>query len=248
MHPQHPAARARHTRIKFCGFTRAEDIAVARSLGVEYLGLVFAPRSPRRITLETARALRHEVSGSAGIVALLMDQPEHEVHAVIDAIAPDILQFHGSERDSFCAAFGLPFWKAIGMGEDPASGLAQVARYPSAAAFVFDGHAAGAAGGSGQRFDWSLLPGTLGHQHLLLAGGLNASNVAKAIRTAAPWGVDLSSHIESAPGIKDHQRMRRFVEAVCQADKQIGNTSQSPCQGQIEMLSVANRNVRFYST
>jgi len=149
MHCQQPIARSPRTRIKFCGLTRAEDIAVALSLGVEYLGMVFAPNSPRRITLDAARVLRRAALGRAHVVALMMDQPETEVQAVIDAIRPDILQFHGRESDAFCAAFGLPFWKAIGMGGDPASGLAQVVHYPSAAAFLFDGHAAGAAGGSG---------------------------------------------------------------------------------------------------
>jgi len=218
MHDRQPIARSPRTRIKFCGFTRAEDIAAALSLGVEYLGLVFAPRSPRLVTLDTARVLRRAALGRTQVVALMMDQAETEVQAVIDAIRPDILQFHGRESDAFCAAFGLPFWKAIGMGGDPASGLAQVVRYPSAAAFLFDGHDAGAAGGSGQRFDWSALPATLGQQHLLLAGGLDADNVAEAIHTAAPWGVDISSGIESAPGIKDHDRMRRFVGAVHRAD------------------------------
>jgi len=206
------------TRIKFCGFTRAKDIAEAIALKVDYIGLIFAPRSPRRVTLDKAEALRREVAGSARVVALVMEQTQNEVQAVIDAIVPDILQFHGSESDAFCASFGLPFWKAIAMGGDPASGLAQVVCYPSAAAFLFDGHAAGAAGGSGQRFDWSVLPATLGRQHLVLAGGLNAHNIAEAIRTAAPWGIDLSSGIESAPGIKDHTRMQQFVHAVRRAD------------------------------
>jgi len=208
------------TRIKFCGFTRTEDIAVALALGVDYIGLVFAPRSPRRVSLDTARMLRRTVTGHTQVVALVMDQPQNEVQAVIEAIRPDIVQFHGRESDTFCASFGLPFWKAIGMGGDPVAGLAQVAHYPSATAFLFDGHAAGAAGGSGQRFDWSLLPATLGQQHLVLAGGLDAHNVAEAIRAATPWGVDLSSGIESTPGLKDHQRMQQFVHAVRRTDTQ----------------------------
>jgi len=218
MHEHHSTTQPPYTRIKFCGFTRAEDIAVAISLGIEYLGLVFAPRSPRRLTLDAGRALRCASSGSASVVALLMDQSDAEVRAVIETVQPDILQFHGCENDTFCASFGLPFWKAIGMGGDPASGLAQVAHYPSAVALLFDGHAAGATGGSGQHFDWTRLPATLGRQHLLLAGGLSVHNIAQAIHTAAPWGVDLSSNIESAPGIKDHEKMRRFVQAVRHAD------------------------------
>jgi len=208
-----------HTRIKFCGFTRSEDIIAAASLGVDYLGLVFAP-SPRRVNLEVGKMLRRTVRGNSRIVALVMDQTQDEVQAVIEAVRPDIVQFHGRESDAFCSSFGLPFWKAIGMGSHPTSGLAQLAHYPSAAAFLFDGHTVGAAGGSGQRFDWSVLPATLGRgrQHFLLAGGLDAHNVDEAINMAAPWGVDLSSGIESAPGIKDHQQMQQFVQTVRRAN------------------------------
>jgi len=211
-----------HTRIKFCGFTRSDDIAEAIALGVDYLGFVFAPRSPRRLTLEQAAPLRRIVPAHIGVVALVMDQPSSEIRAIIDRIHPDILQFHGQENDALCAAFGLPYWKAIAMGGDPAHGLVQLTRYPGARAFLFDGHAAGEPGGSGQRFDWSRLPRALGNQHILLAGGLNAHNIARAITTAAPWGVDLSSGIESAPGIKDAAKMHAFVGAVHRAN---GNVS-----------------------
>jgi len=210
------------TRIKFCGLTRAEDVAQAVSCGVDYLGLVFASRSPRRVTLEQALALRRTIPAAVGVVALVMNPAEHEVRAVVKAICPDVLQFHGQESDAFCSTFGLPFWKAIAMGGHPASGLAQVAQYPSAQAFLFDGHTADAPGGSGQRFDWSHFPRTLGRQRLLLAGGLDVHNVAEAIRIAAPWGVDLSSGIESEPGIKDAIKMRAFVEAVRHADGKTG--------------------------
>jgi len=211
------------TRIKFCGFTRAVDIALAAALGVDYVGLILAPRSPRRITLDAARRLRARVPGQIGVVALLMNQPEDEVAAVVDALAPDVLQFHGGETDAFCAAFGVPFWKAIAMGGDPQRGWAEAARYPSAAGWVFDGHAAGESGGSGRRFDWSALAhaarcredGT----HVLLAGGLDAQTVRHAIHTVSPWAVDVSSGIESAPGIKDAGKMRAFVEAVRCAER-----------------------------
>jgi phosphoribosylanthranilate isomerase len=113
----------------------------------------------------------------------------------------------------FCASFGRPFWKAIAMGGDPHAALARLPDYPSAQAFLFDGHAAGEPGGSGQRFDWSLLP-RASDRPFLLAGGLDSGNVALAIDTAGPWGVDVSSGIESAPGEKSGAKMRAFVEAV----------------------------------
>jgi len=208
------------TRIKFCGLTRSEDAACAAALGIDYLGLVFAARSPRRITLDAARRLRERIPDTVNVIALMMDQPEAEVRAVIAAIGPDVVQFHGSEADAFCAGFGVPFWKAIAMGGSVRRGLDEIARYPSAAGFLLDGHAAGEPGGSGQRFDWSAISTTHADTpaRIVLAGGLDAHNVARAIHTAAPWGVDVSSGIETAPGIKDPAKMRAFVHAVRRAD------------------------------
>jgi len=217
-----------HTRIKFCGFTRVEDVTAAIALNVDYIGLVL--RSPRRITLEQANTLRRSVPETIGVVALMMDQPESEIRAVIETIAPDILQFHGREPGHLCASFGLPYWKAIAMGDDPAHGLEQLTHYPSASAFVFDSHAAGEPGGSGQRFDWTNLPRAPGAQRIVLAGGLDAHNVARAIQLAPLWGVDLSSGIESAPGIKSPSKMRAFVEAVRLADAG-GSHSRMPTIG-----------------
>jgi len=210
------------TRIKFCGFTRAADLALAVELGVDYVGLVFAPRSPRRLGVEQAKALRAAVPAEIGVVALLMDNPADEARTIVEAVEPDILQFHGREDDAFCAVFGLPFWKAVAMGGEGVDAAAEFARFPSASAFLLDGHGAGEPGGSGRRFDWSRVPQAAG-KPVLLAGGLSADNVGLAIRTARPWGVDVSSGIEaggieSAPGLKDAGKMRRFADAVRAAD------------------------------
>lgn len=201
------------TKIKFCGFTRGEDVAQAVALGVDYIGLVFAARSQRRVTLDQACALRAGVPAGIGVVALVMDNPAGEVRAIVQALRPDVLQCHGGEDEGFAMQFGVPYWKAVAMGGDPAAALAQLGDYPHAQAFLFDGHAAGAPGGSGQRFDWASLPAGLG-QPFLLAGGLEAGNVAAAVRIARPWGVDVSSGIEAAPGRKDADKMRRFVAQV----------------------------------
>ena len=200
-------------KIKFCGFTRAEDIVLAAGLGVDYVGLVFAARSPRRVTLEQARSLRAAVPTGIGVVALVMDTPADEVHAIAEALRPDVLQFHGGESDAFAAQFGLPYWKAVAMGGDPAAALARLGEHLRAQAFLFDGHAAGEPGGSGRRFDWAVLPATL-DRPFLLAGGLDAGNVAAAVALARPWGVDVSSGIEQAPGIKNPGRMRAFIAAL----------------------------------
>jgi len=200
------------TRIKFCGMTRAEDVRLAVALGVDYIGLVFAAGSPRRLTIAQAQAMRGLVPPGIGVVALVMDNPHTETERILAELHPDYLQFHGSEDAAYCASFGLPYFKAIAMGDggDP---LPAMAAFPSAHGFVLDGHGAGEQGGSGRSFDWSRLPQATS-QPILLAGGLTADNVATAIRTARPWGVDVSSGIESAPGIKDPGQMRRFVAAV----------------------------------
>ncbi|WP_101926839.1 MULTISPECIES: phosphoribosylanthranilate isomerase [Luteimonas] len=201
------------TRIKFCGLTRAADIDAAVALGVDCIGFVFAARSSRRLTLDAARALRASVPAQVALVALMMDNPAAEVAAVVETLAPEVLQFHGGEDDAFCRDFGLPYWKAIAMGGDPAAALASLPAFPTAAAFLFDGHAAGAPGGGGHAFDWQALPQAL-DRPFWLAGGLDAGNVAQAIATARPDGVDVSSGIESTPGIKEAARMRAFVDAV----------------------------------
>ncbi len=205
-----------HTRIKFCGMTRAEDVRLAVELGVDFIGLILAERSPRRLLPGQARALRALVPEEIGVVALVMDNPRGEVADIVAGLHPDYLQFHGGEDDAFCAGFGLPFFKAIAMGDggDP---LEAMAKFPSAHGFVLDGHGAGEQGGSGRSFDWTRLPKDSGRP-VLLAGGLSPDNVALAIRTAHPWGVDVSSGIETAPGVKDAAKMRRFADAVRAAD------------------------------
>ena len=217
------------TRIKFCGMTRAGDIAAAVALGVDAIGLIFAERSPRRVDLASARALRAAVPPFVSVVALLMDTPPTEVERVVQVLRPQLLQFHGAEEEADCARFGVPYLRAVPMG-DAASGDAHataralefVARYPSASGFILDGHAHGAAGGSGTRFDWSQIPASM-PRPWLLAGGLDADNVAAAIAAARPFGVDVSSGIERAPGEKDPARMQRFVAEVRRVD---GTTTQ----------------------
>lgn len=199
-------------RIKCCGMTRIEDALMAARLGVDAIGLVFAARSKRRVAIEQARAIRRALPPFVDTVALFMDNDAALVDAVIDAVQPELLQFHGGETDAWCAQFNRRYLKAIAMG-DGAAALPRLRDYPGACALLLDGHAAGEAGGSGKAFDWSLLPRDLA-QPVVLAGGLHAGNVAAAVRAARPWAVDVASGVESAPGIKDADKLAAFVAAV----------------------------------
>ncbi|WP_288969048.1 phosphoribosylanthranilate isomerase, partial [uncultured Thermomonas sp.] len=181
--------------------TRSEDVQLAVALQVDFIGLIFAARSPRRVTLAQAADLRALVPSSTRVVALLMDNTPAEIEAIIAQVQPDLLQFHGSEVAACCAGFGLPYFKAIAMG-DAVDPLPAMAAFSSASGFVLDGHGAGEQGGSGKRFDWSRLPSGQ-HMPILLAGGLTADNVASALHAARPWGVDVASGIETGPGRKD---------------------------------------------
>lgn len=206
------------TRIKFCGMTRAGDVRLASELGVDAVGFVFARQSRRRIEPEEARAMRSALAPFVDSVALFMDNAQEEVREIVRRVRPSLLQFHGDEDDAFCRSFGVPYLKAVPMGGDQSRpAMALRARYPGAAGFLFDSHAPGAVGGSGQVFDWSRIPPDTG-KPWLLAGGLTPENVSEAVAATRPWGVDVSSGIELSPGIKDGDRMRRFVEEVRHAD------------------------------
>jgi phosphoribosylanthranilate isomerase len=207
------------TRVKFCGLTRAGDVRLAGELGVDAVGLIFAHRSPRRVTPQAARGLRDALAPLVDAVALFMDNSMEDVREAIALARPTVLQFHGSEDDEFCRRFGLPYLKGIGLRDAGAglSGRSLHARYPHAAGFVFDGHGAGEPGGSGQRVDVAAIPGDMS-KPFVLAGGLSADNVFAAVRDASPWGVDVCSGIEVNPGVKDGALMRRFVEEVRRAD------------------------------
>ncbi|MEO6263599.1 MAG: phosphoribosylanthranilate isomerase [Luteimonas sp.] len=213
------------TRIKFCGLTRAGDVRLASELGVDAVGFVFAAGSPRTIRPEDARLMRNALAPLVDAVALFMGNSGEDVREAVRQVRPTLLQFHGSEDDVFCRGFGVPYIKAIGIGDgEPESAAALQLRYPGAAGFLFDSHAAGGAGGSGATFDWTRLPKQL-NKPVMLAGGLTPDNVFEAILATWSWGVDVSSGIESAPGIKDGERMRRFVEEVRRADCHVEHPS-----------------------
>ena len=204
------------TRIKCCGMTRVADALLAAQLGANAIGLVFTARSLRQVTIAQGQAIAHALPPFVASVALFLDDDARWVQQVVDEVQPTLLQFHGGESVAWCMQFGRPFQKAIAMG-DGAAVLSELRAYPHAAALLLDGHARGAAGGTGHTFDWSLLPAGLS-QPLILAGGLDAQNVGVGIRTLHPWAVDVSSGVESAPGIKAADKLAAFIHAVHAAD------------------------------
>ena len=199
-------------RVKFCGMTRREDALAAANLGVDAIGLVLTRKSKRFAGLDNAREIRRALPPFVAAVTLFMDDAPAFVAEVIAAVRPDLLQFHGSEEAADCVRYGIPYLKAVAMGGG-GDWRGVVAAHPHAAAFLFDGNAAGEQGGSGRRFDWSQVPADLARP-IIVAGGLTAENVGDAIRAARPFAVDVSGGIESAPGVKDAEKMRRFVAAV----------------------------------
>jgi len=199
-------------RIKVCGVTRAEDVAAAAELGVDAVGLVFYPASPRNLGVEQARALVANLPAFVTATALFMDPDAETVREILSRTRVELLQFHGRESAEFCRSFGRPYIKAVPMGSR--ADLAEYARHhPQAAALLLDSHAAGQKGGTGVSFDWTGVP-KLDGPPLILAGGLNPGNVATAIRALRPYGVDVSSGVERAPGIKDRDKMAAFVHEV----------------------------------
>ena len=192
-----------------------EDAVLAARLGVDAIGLVFTARSKRRVSLAQARAIVDALPPLVSTVALFMDDAADLVRQVLDEVRPTLLQFHGGESDAWCAQFAHPFLKALAMGETTVS--PRFRDYPHAAAILLDGHGLDEPGGSGKMFDWKRFPADLA-QPLILAGGLDAGNVGTAIRLAHPWAVDVASGVESAPGIKDPDKLSAFVRAVREAD------------------------------
>ena len=209
------------TRVKICGLTRVEDVRAAVCAGADALGFVFVPASRRALTIDQALPLFVELPPFVQSVALFLNPDASWVQAVIDTLGPDLLQFHGAETGVFCRQFSRPYIKAVGTDwltdSDCWSDL--VADHPTARGFLLDSHVTGELGGSGTTFDWSHWPeGHHQRQPLILAGGLTAHNVSTAIAAVQPYGVDVSSGVEIAPGIKSAEKIQEFMSRVNHAN------------------------------
>jgi phosphoribosylanthranilate isomerase len=203
------------TRIKICGITRAEDAAAAALAGADAIGLVFYPPSPRYLSVERAVEIRDALPPFVQAVALFVNADAAQVAQVIGRVRPALLQFHGEETPQFCGQFGVPYVKAcrVRPGVDALEYLRPFSR---AAAWLFDSFVP-EYGGVGERFDWSLLPAAR-ERPVILSGGLSRDNVAEAIRRVRPWGVDVSSGVESGKGVKDAKKITEFIAEVRNAD------------------------------
>ena len=201
-----------HTRVKICGITRVQDALCAAEHGADAIGLVFYERSPRHLSIEQAAAICAELPAFVTTVALFKDAGADTVHRALEALPLDLLQFHGSEEAAFCTQFSRPYIKALAMQQSAEQVKAQAEQYASARGLLLDSHAPGEAGGSGEVFDWNTIPSLA--RPLILAGGLSVDNVATAIHTVKPYAVDISSGVESEPGIKDAALIAAFMQAV----------------------------------
>jgi phosphoribosylanthranilate isomerase len=205
------------TRVKICGLTRVEDVEAAAACGADAIGLVFYAKSPRAVDIPMAQTLVAALTPFVTTVGLFVDPPEDLVEEVLAAVPLDLLQFHGNEVPDFCAAFGRPWLKALRVR--PGLDLEREAhRYVNAAGLLLDAYRPGIPGGTGETFDWALIPSVL-RSRVVLAGGLSADNVADAIVQVGPYAVDVSGGVEAAKGIKDHDKIEAFMNGVRDGDR-----------------------------
>jgi phosphoribosylanthranilate isomerase len=209
---------------KICGLKTPEALDVALESGADMVGFVFFAPSPRNLAPEAARPLGERVKGRAGKVALIVDAGDQTLDAIVEALKPDMLQLHGSETPERVAAvrarFGLPVMKALPIAAK--DDLDRIERYAKVAdRLLFDARApqdATRPGGLGTPFDWSLLKGIDPGIPFMLSGGLDAGNVAEALRITRAGGVDVSSGVERMPGEKDPDKIRAFIRAARAAE------------------------------
>ena len=202
-------------RVKICGITSVEQAQMVQMAGADAMGLVVYEKSPRYVDVKKASEIRAAIKSPALAVALLVNASENLVAQVIDQGKPDFLQFHGDESPEYCHQFDYPFIRAVRMR----TGLdidAEVATYQAQGGFLFDAWSDDLYGGTGHSFDWSRLP-TSRDYPLILAGGLTPNNVAEAVALIRPNMVDVSGGVESAPGIKDQNKVESFIAEAKQA-------------------------------
>ena len=205
-------------RVKICGITSSKDAHHVSQAGADAIGLVFYDKSPRNVSIEQASTICKSLEPFITSVGLFMDANKEFVDSVLASVPLDLLQFHGSETPEFCASFNRPYIKAVGMKDRALTDFAEYAdQYGDAKGFLVDSHSAGKAGGTGETFNWNDVPQNY-HKPIILAGGLNPNNIADAIEQVDVYGLDLSSGVESAPGVKDKQMINQLMDEVRRAE------------------------------
>ena len=205
------------TRVKICGFTRVEDAVFAAYLGVDAIGLVFYPPSPRNIGIDQAIEIVKELPAFVSVVALFVDAKENFIRKVLEQVPVDCLQFHGDEPPEACNIYGKRYIKAIRIQENTDIPL-MAQNYSDADGLLLDAYHPLEKGGTGGRFDWRLVPKRC-QLPIILAGGLDAANVKLAIGQVHPFAVDVSSGVEAEKGIKVKDKIAAFISAVHQGDR-----------------------------
>lgn len=204
------------TRIKICGITRPEDARYVAGCGADAIGLVFYPDSPRNVTVAQAQNIVGALPAFVSVVGLFVNAEKATIEQVLNDVALDVLQFHGSEEASYCESFNRPYLKALQV--KPKMDIKQaIALYPNAQGILLDAWHKTLAGGTGEAFDWDLLKGLEQNNRIILAGGLKPANVAEAIKQVKPYAVDVSSGVESAPGVKEADKIKQFINEVIRA-------------------------------
>ena len=199
-------------KIKICGITSVADALTVSKSGADAIGLVFYPKSSRYLSIEQAVDICVALPPFISVVGLFLDASEREVNQVLAQVPLDILQFHGNESPEYCVNFSRPYIKAVGMlGLDDFDAYAN--QYSSCKAFLVDSHETGAAGGTGKTFDWKTLPVDY-PKPIILAGGLNPDNIARAIQSTTVYAMDLSSGVETEAGIKSKAKITALMQEV----------------------------------
>ncbi|MGB2832296.1 MAG: phosphoribosylanthranilate isomerase [Methylotenera sp.] len=200
------------TRVKICGITRLEDALRAVEHGADAIGLVFYAPSPRNVSINYAAEIANQIPAFVTVVGLFVNAEASFINEVISKVKLDLLQFHGDETPAECARYSLPFIKAIRVKSS--TNLVQYAQdFAEARALLLDAYTEGVVGGTGHVFDWNLIPKQL-TKSVILAGGLNADNVADAIAQVKPYAVDVSGGVELSKGIKDAAKLAAFMQQV----------------------------------
>ena len=197
--------------VKICGLTRPQDAELAAALGASALGFVFWPESPRAVTAEAAKAIAARIPKDVTKVGVFVNENIERVRGVVDDVGLDFAQLHGDETPEYCQRLERKVIKAVGMRADGGSTFAS---FDSDVLLLVDAHDPATRGGTGRTVDWDAARAVAAERPLILAGGLNAANVRLAIRSVRPYGVDVSSGVESAPGIKDPAKLRSFFEVL----------------------------------